>query len=104
MEWLYRLKLIDKLINVNNWTEKEELVVRDHYKNLEQLKEKDILLLAGKTKGNDKDTIGIVIFKAPTHEEALKIMNSDPAIKSGIMIGFLQEYSTALLNTNYKKD
>lgn len=104
MEWIYRLKLIDNLTDVNNWKENDELIVRRHFNHLLHLKEKDVLLLAGKTKGNDKDTIGIVIFKAPSYKEALKIMNNDPAIKEGIMTGFLQEYSTAVFNTSYKKD
>ncbi len=104
MEWIYRLSLINRLSNVDNWTRNDEEIVRKHFKNLVSLKEKNTLLLAGKTVGNDKDTIGIVIFKAPNYEDALKIMNSDPAILEGIMTGFLQEYNTAILNFDYKKD
>lgn len=103
-EYLYRLTLIDRLLSADNWSNNDEEIIHRHFDNLVSLKEKNILLLAGKTAGNDKDTIGLVIFKAPSYEDALNIMNSDPAIKEGIMTGFLQEYNAAVLNLNYKKD
>jgi hypothetical protein len=38
-----------------------------------------------------------VIFNAKDHDEAVEIMNDDPAIKKGIMLGKLRPYSVVLL-------
>ena len=104
MEFLYKLTLIDRLVPEENWTESDKDIVYEHYNNLLKLKEKGILLLAGKTSGQDKDTMGIVIFKADSMKEAKGIMNNDPAIMNGIMTGRLWEYNTAVHNQTYKKD
>ena len=104
MEFLYRLKLIDRLIPKENWTKEDEEIVSKHFQNLMLLKESNQLLLAGKTAGQDEFTIGLVIFRAESFAEAQKIMDNDPAIKGGIMTGFLQEYNTAILNKAYKND
>lgn len=104
MDFIYRLKLIDRLIPENNWTKADEKIIAEHFAHLVKMKNSNQLLLAGKTTGQDKDTIGIVIFKAASYEAALGIMNNDPAIKQKIMTGFLQEYDVALLNYEYKKD
>ena len=103
MEFIYFLKLIKRLEKVENWTEQDEKIVGEHFNQLLKLKENGSLLLAGKTSGNDEDTLGVVIFKADNMEEASKIMQNDPAIKKGIMTGKLQEYNVALLNKEYKK-
>lgn len=104
MDFIYRLTLIERLIPEENWTKEDEKILGEHFQHLVSLQKKNQLLLAGKTAGQDKDTIGIVIFKADSYEDALKIMNNDPAIVNGIMTGFLQEYSIALLNKEYKND
>lgn len=104
MNFIYRLKLIDRLIPEENWTKADESIVSDHFSKLLELKKDNLLLLAGKTEGQDKDTFGIVIFKANSYDEALKIMNNDPAISNGIMNGHLQEFNIAILNKEYKKD
>jgi uncharacterized protein YciI len=104
MEYIYILKLVERLEKVDNWTNKDNNIVGEHFNNLLNLKEKGILLLAGKTAGNDHDTFGVVIFKADSFEEAEKIMLKDPAIKKGIMTAKLWEYNVALLNKEYKND
>lgn len=99
MDFLYRLKVVDRLLVEENWKEEDEAIIGRHFKHLQKLQSDNKLILAGKTKGLDKDTLGLVIFSADSKEEAEKIMNSDPAIKEEIMTGFLQEYVVAL----YKK-
>ncbi len=98
------LRLIERLEKAKNWTDIDNTIVSEHFNNLLQLKEKGVLLLAGKTAGNDRDTFGVVIFKAQSFENAERIMLSDPAIKKGIMTGKLWEYNVALHNKAYKND
>ena len=106
MEFIYKLILVDRLFVAENWTEEDGKHADDHYYNLLKLQEENKLILAGKTAGLDTDTYGIVIFKANSLEEANSIMENDPAVRNGIMKGYLQEYNVALFNNKYtnKKD
>jgi len=104
MEFIYRLTLIDRLFTSENWTEEDQNIIREHFSHLQSLLLQNKLIIAGKTAGLDPDTIGLVIFQAESLEEANFIMNSDPAIKKGIMTGQVQEYTTALFNKSYKKE
>lgn len=104
MEYIYILKLVDRLEKVENWTDKDNKIVGEHFNNLLRLKNEGSLLLAGKTAGNDKNTFGAVIYKAESFEEAEKIMLQDPAIHKGIMTGKLWEYNVAIHNAQYKND
>lgn len=100
MEFLYRLTLVDRLFIEDNWTDLDEAIIGRHFAHLQALQKAGKLILAGKSAGLDVDTIGLVIFKADSFEEARIIMNNDPAIKEGIMTGLLQKYTVAL----YGKD
>lgn len=96
-QFLYKLKLIEKLIDENNWTEKENETVSRHFQYLQNLLNEKKLILAGKTKGLDAATFGIVIFESDSEEEALSIMSGDPAVKEGIMTAELFPYQVALM-------
>ncbi len=102
MEFVYKLILEDRLFQEENWTEKDEKIVSEHFNHLLQLKEQNKLILAGKTAGLDTTTYGLCIFTADSLKEATAIMNNDPAVKSGIMKATLHEYNIALFNPGYK--
>lgn len=57
------VKLIPSLLNVNNWTEKEEKIIDRHFAKLQELLVEGKLILAGKTLGIDEKTFGIVILE-----------------------------------------
>ncbi len=103
MEYIYKLILEDRLFNEENWTEEDEKIVSDHFNNLLNLKKQNRLVLAGKTDGLDTNTYGIVIFTAESDEEAKTFMENDPAVKQGIMTGYLQRYNVALISEDYIK-
>lgn len=96
-QFIYILKLIPRLLDARNWTNKEEQIVEEHFKNLEKLLSEQKLLLAGKTEGLDENTFGIVILETESEEEARKIMEDDPAVKKGIMKARLHPYRIALM-------
>jgi len=54
--------------------------------------------MAGRTV--EKETFGIVVYKAMTRVNALQILNSDPAFQKKLMTAELHEFSLALLNKN----
>ncbi len=97
LQFLYQLKLVPSLLDQASWTDKENSIVQHHFEVLQNLQEEGKLLLAGRTLNNDP--MGIVILEVDTEEEAVELMNNDPAVKEGIMEAELFPYRVAL----YKK-
>ena len=98
-EFIYILKPREDLLLEENWTEKENEAVDRHFAYLEKLKELRILILAGKTKGMDEKTFGIVVLEAENEMEARKRMEEDPGVYTGIMCAELFPYHVALMRT-----
>ena len=96
-QFIYVLKLIPSLLNMDNWTEREEKIVDSHFSRLQELLEEGKLVLAGKTLGIDEKTFGLVILEVESEEEALIIMKNDPAVVRGIMTAELFPYKVALI-------
>ncbi|WP_432361020.1 YciI family protein [Sporosarcina sp. UB5] len=96
-QFIYVLKLVPSLLNLNNWTEKEEEIVGRHFAKLQELLKEGKLVLAGKTSGMDEKTFGIVILEVESEEEALAIMKNDPSVAEGIMEAELFPYNVALI-------
>lgn len=61
-QFIYILKLIPSLLNVDNWTAHDEEIVDRHFAKLQELLKEEKLILAGKTVGLDEKTFGIVII------------------------------------------
>lgn len=96
-QFIYVLKLIPSLLNEKNWTEREEEIVARHFACLKELLKEGKLVLAGKTAGLVEKTFGIVILEVESEEEALDIMENDPAVLEGIMKAELFPYNIALM-------
>ena len=85
MQFLYRLTPVrTEMVTVGS-TPEEQTIVSEHFTHLEALTAQGVVLLVGRTQDNSPNTFGIVIFQAESTEQALAIMNSDPAIRKGIM-------------------
>lgn len=96
-EYIYVLKLIERLHDEKNWTELEEDIVSRHFVRLKKCCEEGKVFTAGRTDHTDRGGFGIVIFHAENEEEALVFMNEDPAVKGGIMKAELFPYRTAMV-------
>lgn len=94
-EYIYKLVLIERLNQDENWTNEDNQIVDKHFNYLKELLNQNKLILAGRTTNEDK--FGIVIFEAESDESAQEIMNNDPAILNGIMTGELYPYRVALM-------
>lgn len=97
-QFIYVLKLIPKLLEETNWTEKEEDIVNRHFNELKKLLSEGKLILAGRTLNMDEKTFGIVILEVDSEKEAENIMKNDPAVAEGIMTAELFPYRVALIN------
>ncbi|MBM6617386.1 YciI family protein [Bacillus suaedaesalsae] len=95
-QYLYQLKLIPSLLNEDNWTERENEIVKEHFHMLQDLCEQGIVMMAGRTLVMEESGFGIVILEVDTEEEAKEIMKSDPAVKHGVMTATLFPYRVAL--------
>ena len=73
-------------------------VMKQHFLYLQELTEKGVVLLAGRTLNNDKKTFGICILRATSEAAAKEIMKNDPAVKSQVMQAELFPYRIALFN------
>jgi uncharacterized protein YciI len=95
LQFLYQLNLISSLVNDENWTDKENAIVQNHFMYLQNLEKEGKLILAGRTLISDP--LGIVILEVDTEEDAITLMNNDPAVKEGIMTAKLFPYRVAIL-------
>ena len=97
--FIYVLSLQQKFRIKTNWTEKEDHIVSEHYQYLLDLKEKKVLIMAGKSRYDvdHDDTFGIVVFQSDTEENAHHIMQNDPAIIAGLMTAELHPFNIAVM-------
>jgi len=78
-------------------TEREQEVVEKHFAYLQDLTERGVLLLAGRTLARGADAFGICVLRADGEETARAIMENDPAVKHGVMTARLFPFRIALL-------
>lgn len=96
-QFIYVLKLRPDLLIDENWTDKENRLVEDHFQRLKQDAEIGKVILAGRTLTDENpEGFGIVIFRESSLEKARKYMNEDPSVLSGIMTAKLYPYKIAL--------
>lgn len=96
-QYLYVLRLIPRLLREDGWTEQDHQVVSRHFDALQRLLAEGRLILAGRTLGEGENCFGLVILEAQSTEEARQLMESDPAVREGIMTAILYPYRVALL-------
>ncbi len=96
MQFLYRLTPVRIEMVTVGPTLEEQTIVSEHFAHLEALTEQGVVLLVGRTQDNSPRTFGITIFQAESNEQALEIMNSDPAVVKGIMRAELFPFRIAL--------
>jgi uncharacterized protein YciI len=95
-EYLYTLHPVRIAMVSDGPTPAEERVVGEHFSYLEALARSGAVILAGRTLTSDRSTFGIVILRAGTDAEALRIMSHDPAVAAGVMRAELFPFRVAL--------
>jgi len=96
-QYLYLLQANRLEMLVKGATPEEEVILDEHFDYLQDLLVQNVLILAGRTLNSDPTTFGIVIFKASSLPEAMRIMDNDPAVKNGVMRAELFPYRVALI-------
>jgi uncharacterized protein YciI len=85
-------------------TPEEAEIIGEHFTYLEHLTREGIAVLIGHTLTTDQDTMGIVIYKAGSDEEARTLMNADPAVSKGMMSAKLYPFRIALQAPGHDPD
>jgi uncharacterized protein YciI len=96
-QWLYLLKPTRLGMVTGEPTAREAEIVSRHFAFLEDLTDKGVILLVGRTQNRDESMFGIVIFEAQDESAARMIMGSDPAVRAGVMRAELYPYKVALM-------
>lgn len=97
LEFLYKIKPTRPEMLTEGPTRQEAERVAQHFEYLKALLRDSKLIMAGRTQNTDKGSFGVVIFRADSELEARKIMESDPAVKNGVMCAKLFPYKVALM-------
>lgn len=96
LQFLYILKLVPRLHKEENWTDQDNKVIEEHFASLQKLHQERKLLLAGPTLNELKERVGIAVLEVDSEEEAMELMNDDPAVKKGIMTAELLPFRAAI--------
>lgn len=96
-QWLYLLKPSRLEMVTDGPTPEESETVSRHFAYLTDLTEKGVMILVGRTQNNDENTLGIAVFEAEDESAARRIMENDPAVRSGVMRADLYPYQIALM-------
>ena len=94
-EWIYfghppRERFVETL------TDDEAAIMQAHRTHLAELFERGVVLLAGPTFGPVNTAINVI--EAPDEDSAREVMESDPAISSGLMTGELRPMRVSFLH------
>ena len=96
-QWLYYLKPTRLGMLTEGPTIEEAKTVTNHFAYLEDLTEKGVMILMGRTQNSDESTFGIAVFEAEDESAARTIMENDPAVQGGVMRAVLYPYKIALM-------
>ena len=95
-EFLYKLQLVRADMLRTGPTDVEQAVVAEHFAYLQELTEKGVIILVGRTLTTDENTMGLAVFRAESENAARQIMNGDPAVRKGVMTATLYPFKVAL--------
>jgi uncharacterized protein YciI len=100
VEFLYKISPTRTGMVTEGPNDVEKAIIEQHFNYLKSLTNRGIVLVFGRTQNRDAGAFGIVIFRAGSNDEAHSIMNSDPAVKQGVMQAELYPYEVAGLNAS----
>ena len=97
--YLYRIQPTRHEMLTAGSTPREAEIIGEHFNYLQRLTNEGVAILVGRTLTTEQDSMGIVIFKARSDEEARVLMNEDPAVSKGVMNAKLFPFRIALHTT-----
>jgi uncharacterized protein len=95
MEWLYAIRSPRGARFLEDATEEEGAVMREHFAYLKSALDAGRVVLAGPA--TDGLFPGIVVFEAADEDEARAFMAADPSVRAGVMLAELHPFRVSLL-------
>ncbi len=96
-QFLYKIQVVRPEMLSEGPTETGTKIVAEHFSYLQDLMEKGIVILVGRTQNTDYSSFGIAIFNAESEEQARRVVQDDPVVKNRVMRAELFPYRFALL-------
>jgi uncharacterized protein YciI len=93
-EWVYFIHAPRENF-AETMTDEEQRVWGEHAERLQRMLDDGTLILAGPTLG--PVNTGICVFEAPDEEAAMRVMEEDPTIASGLASGELRAFRASFL-------
>jgi uncharacterized protein YciI len=93
-EWVYFIHAPRENF-AETMTEEEQRVWGEHAQRLQRMLDDGTLILAGPTLG--PVNTGICVFEAPDEDAAMRVMEEDPTISSGLASGELRPFRASFL-------
>jgi uncharacterized protein YciI len=97
-EYLYKIQPARVGMLSEGSTPEEAAILSQHFDYLSRLVDEAAVILAGRTLTTDEHSFGIVIFRAESDDDARRIMENDPVVKTGVMRAELYPYRIALMS------
>jgi uncharacterized protein YciI len=98
--YIYRIQPSRPEMLADGPTPEEAEVVSEHFAYLQQLAEKGVVVLAGRTLTTDESSFGIVILRADSEEAARNVVDNDPAVERQVMRAELFPFRIALMEAS----
>lgn len=95
-QFIYLLRLIERLHDDKAWTKADEETVGRHFHHLQAATERGQAIAVGRTTEPGDKTFGLVIFEADNAEAARTFAESDPAVVGGVMTVEVRPFSLVL--------
>ncbi len=95
-QFLYTIRPIRIEMLTEGPTDRETEIITQHFDYLSELAAQGVVEFAGRTDTDDERTFGIVVFQARSENDALKIVQSDPAVAEGVMVPELFPFRLAV--------
>jgi uncharacterized protein YciI len=95
-EYLYTLHAVRPELLSDGPTPEEEPILQAHFGYLRELAGAGTVILAGRTQNEDEKSLGFVIFRAASPEDARGVMDADPAVRERVMTAELYPYRVAV--------
>ncbi|MEO8539178.1 MAG: YciI family protein [bacterium] len=99
-QWLYITRPARAGMLTEGPTAAEQDSVSRHAAYHDELGNKGIDIMVGRTQINTAETVGLCVFLAEDEASARKIMESDPAVADGVMTAELFPYRIAFGNAD----
>jgi uncharacterized protein YciI len=96
-QFVYVLRLVERLHDDKAWTKADQETVGRHFLHLKAATERGQAIAVGRTKEPGDKTFGLVIFEADSPEAARSFADSDPAVVGGVMTVEVHPFALVLL-------